>query len=528
MKSEHRRAMNTVVVVVGTVLGLTWMLCCVAQDWRMANEPLHSAMETTGGIVAVIMAVFMLQRESDPYGGRLVAVALGFLAMGILGVAHAIPHAGQSFVFLRSAASLFGGLGFVHVCLPERFLLCAIPRKLLLASLVAGVSILVAVWALIPGAPLPVMIRDGHFTGISYVINVVAGVCFLSAAIRLMADFRRSGRRSLCMLGGMAILFGLANVLFSFSTLWDDTWWSWHLVQLIVSGVVFYEVMAEHRATLARLTEALKERERAEAALSHLNETLERHVTAQTAELTRSNHELTQFAYVASHDLQEPLRSVTGFLDILKQRKMELLDAEGKEFVGFAREGAERMRVLIQDLLKYSRVSSEARTLAPCDLNALLGRVLVDLRIAIGECGARVEVDPLPVVSGDTRQLGQVFQNLISNALKFRGPVAPQIRISAKRTGEFWEFSVADNGIGIEPRFADEVFEVFRRLHTREEYAGSGIGLAICRKIIHRHGGEIWVQSSPGHGSNFQFVLPAAGKAPADGESPQTIAAPAS
>ncbi len=525
MKSEHRRAVNAIVVVVVAVLGLTWMLCSVAQDWRMANEPLHSVIEAAGGIISVIMAVFMLQREADPYGARLVAVALGFLAMGILGVAHAIPHAGQSFVFLRSAASFFGGLGFVHVCLPERFLLRANPRKWLLSSLVAGGAILLAVWALIPGAPLPVMIRDGDFTEISYGMNVAAGVCFLAAAIRLMADFRRSDRRSLCMLGGMAILFGLANVLFSFSSLWDNTWWSWHLVQLIASGVVFYEVMAEHRATLRHLTEALQERERADAALSHLNETLERRVSAQTAELTRSNHELTQFAYVASHDLQEPLRSVTGFLDILKQRKMDLLDAEGKEFIGFARAGAERMRGLIQDLLRYSRVSSDARTLAPCDLNAVLKRVQVDLRFATEECGARVEVEPLPVVSGDARQLGQVFQNLISNALKFRGPAAPLIRISAKRAGEFWEFSVADNGIGIEPRFAEQIFEVFRRLHTREEYAGSGIGLAICRKIIHRHGGEIWVLSPPGQGSNFQFVLPAAGKTAADGKSPETIAA---
>jgi signal transduction histidine kinase len=525
MKSEHWRAVIALTVVVAAVLGLTFVLCWVERDWRMVNEPLHSTCEAMGGLVAILMATSMLQRRDDPYGGRMVMVAVGFLAMGILQIAHSIPHPGQPFVFLRSMASLAGGAGFLHVCLPQRLLLRAIAwRRLLIWTVVAG-SLFVAVWALVPGAPLPVMVRDDEFTLITYAINITAGLSFLVAAMQLMSDFWQTDRRSLWMLAGMAALFGLADILFRFSSMWDNTWWSWHLVQLVAAGIVFYEVMAEHRLTVARLRDALKERERAQGALRHLNETLERRVSAQTADLKRSNDELAQFAYIASHDLQEPLRSIKGFLDLVIKRQKDRLDEDGKQCIEFARDGAERMRTLIGALLSYSRISTQAKTLAPCDTRAVIERVMGDLSFAIQDCGARVIWGALPVVSGDNQQLGQVFQNLVSNALKFRGAAPPVIRISAKRDGAFWQFSVADNGIGIEPRFAEQIFEVFHRLHSREEYAGSGIGLAICRKIVRRHGGKIWVESSLGRGATFHFTLPAAGQAPAGGEESETVLA---
>ncbi|MEO6786600.1 MAG: hypothetical protein ABI318_10745, partial [Chthoniobacteraceae bacterium] len=180
MKSEHRRAVITLVLTVAGVLVLTWVLCCIAPDWRLVDEPLHSTLEAVGGLVAIVMAMFMLQRRVDPYGGRLVMVAVGFLAMGSLSIAHAIAHAGQAFVFLRSVASLAGGVGFLHVCLPERLLLRALAwRRLLLWAVTAG-AVFVSVWALVPGAPLPVMVRDGRFTPLSYGINIVAGLCFLA------------------------------------------------------------------------------------------------------------------------------------------------------------------------------------------------------------------------------------------------------------------------------------------------------------------------------------------------------------
>jgi len=227
-------------------------------------------------------------------------------------------------------------------------------------------------------------------------------------------------------------------------------------------------------------------------------------------ELARSNRELEMFAYVASHDLQEPLRMVGSFVQLLAQRYEGRLDAEADEFIHFAVDGANRMRQLIEDLLAFSRVGTRAQPLEPTDSEAVLAQALENLAARIHDSGAEVTHGPLPTVMGDERQLVQVFQNLVSNAIKFRGDAPPRIHISAEERDDEWAFAVRDNGIGIDPGHADRIFEIFKRLHTREEYPGTGIGLAICKKTVERHGGRIWVESQPGQGATFRFTLPKA------------------
>jgi PAS domain S-box-containing protein len=241
-------------------------------------------------------------------------------------------------------------------------------------------------------------------------------------------------------------------------------------------------------------------------------------------ELKRSQKDLQEFAYSISHDLQSPLRMVTGFLRILRQQYGEhnarQLDDQAHEYIGYAMEGAERMREMIRGLLAYSRVGTRGCALEPIDCEEVLARVLVDLMVPI-EGGSKVEGtseasmadmvithDPLPTVLADGVQLGQVFQNLIDNAVKFRGDAPPHVHISACEDGERWRFAVRDNGIGIDPAQADRLFRVFERLHTEEEYPGTGIGLAICKKIVERHCGRIWLESEPGNGATFYFTLP--------------------
>ncbi len=233
-------------------------------------------------------------------------------------------------------------------------------------------------------------------------------------------------------------------------------------------------------------------------------------LVARGAELARSNRDLEQFTYIASHDLQEPLRMVGSYTQLLQRRYSDKLDGDAKEFLGYAQEGATRMRELIDDLLAYSRVGTRAGAFQMVDLNALLDRVLANLRTAIEDSHGEVTHGPLPEVEGDPTQLAQVFQNLIGNGLKFHGANPPHVRVTAERQGSDWRFSVKDDGIGIAPEYQDRIFVIFQRLHTREEYPGTGIGLAVVRKVVERHGGRIWVESSgrPGEGTTFFFTIP--------------------
>jgi PAS domain S-box-containing protein len=231
-------------------------------------------------------------------------------------------------------------------------------------------------------------------------------------------------------------------------------------------------------------------------------------------ELKRSNEELQQFAYVASHDLQEPLRMVASYVALIARRYKGKLDADADEFISFAVDGAKRMQALIQDLLTFSRVGSKGAELVKTSSEEALKRAITNLRVAIADSGARVTHDPLPSVLADEIQLTQLFQNLVGNAIKYRRAETPGVHITARQNGtKKWIFSVQDNGLGIEPQYFERIFGMFQRLHGREEFSGTGMGLAICKKIVERHGGDISVESTIGQGSTFRFPLTAGERA---------------
>ncbi len=232
-------------------------------------------------------------------------------------------------------------------------------------------------------------------------------------------------------------------------------------------------------------------------------------IEEKAQELTRSNDELEQFAYVVSHDLQEPLRMVESYLRLIEKRYAGKLDEAGHEFIAFAVDGAKRMQTLIHDLITYSRVGTRGKAFSATDLESVLADALANLKIALEECGGKVTHDALPSLSADPTQLLQLFQNLIGNAIKFRrADTSPAIHVSAEKQGAKWLFGIRDNGIGIDPQFFDRIFVVFQRLHERHDYPGTGIGLAVCKKIVERHGGRIWVESKPGEGTTFFFTIP--------------------
>jgi light-regulated signal transduction histidine kinase (bacteriophytochrome) len=245
-------------------------------------------------------------------------------------------------------------------------------------------------------------------------------------------------------------------------------------------------------------------RKQTEDRLASVAAELERRAT----ELERSNADLQEFAYVASHDLSEPLRMVSSYTQLLARRYGDQLDSDAHEFIGFAVDGVNRMQRLIDDLLAYSRAGTQEYRIGPVECEALVQDTLAGMQTTISESGATIEVGDLPTVRGDEGQLRQLFQNLIGNGIKFRADDPPRVEVAAEREGSAWRFSVADNGIGIDPRHAERIFSVFKRLHTRDKYPGSGVGLSICKRIVERHQGRIWVEQSELGGSRFCFTIP--------------------
>ena len=293
-----------------------------------------------------------------------------------------------------------------------------------------------------------------------------------------------------------------------------------HLTDVLYNAVVYRNETGQVEGVFAAARD-VTERKRAETELTryrdHLEELVQQrtselrtanaHLERATAELVRSNQELEQFAYVASHDLQEPLRAVTGYLSLLERRLGAQLDDDARHQIDGAVRGAARMHSLITDLLALSRIGTRGQTFKTADLNALFRQSLEGLRASIDETGAKITRDPLPTLPVDANQMVQLVQNLVGNAIKFRGKLVPEIHVGAEEQADRWLFSVRDNGIGIEPQYFERIFLIFQRLHTRSLYPGTGIGLAVCKKIVERHGGTIWVESQPGRGSTFYFTI---------------------
>ncbi len=496
--------------VAGAALAFAFLFILQPQR-RFENEPLHSTMEAVEALSVLLMAFFLIGRKEE--GDELVLPGLGFLGMGIINAAHAASWPGEQFVSLRAVASLAGGLGFALVWLPANRQ-AVFSRAWVVFTVIAG-SLALCAWTFLSPIGFPVMVRQGEFTAAAVTINLLAGLLFLVGTWRFTIE-RYSERSEDLEFGLIGVFFGLSGLTFQYSTLWSESWWYWHALRLAASLLVLGLLVRGHLRTVASLKALLIERTRAEQERERL-----------VMELQRSNKELEQFASVCSHDLQEPLRVMSGFAQVIEERYKGKLDETGDSFIGRIVDASLRMHHLINDLLDYSRVTTRGRPFKPVDCNEVLQKALANLRTAVDEAGAVITADPLPVVPADESQIVRLFQNLVGNAVKYRKKEEPpRVHVSAgivsdgrKLAGcvagenvslpdKGWLFSVRDNGIGIDSRSFERIFEIFQRLHSRSEYPGTGIGLAICKKIVERHGGCIWVESELGKGSSFFFILP--------------------
>ncbi len=278
----------------------------------------------------------------------------------------------------------------------------------------------------------------------------------------------------------------------------------WNSVMLLGFFFIFVFILTRIKMEYQRRLKLISELEDSLEELKRTKEELEQ----KSLDLTRSNDDLKDFAFSVSHDLQEPLRIIAGYVNLLARRYKGELDSDADEFIEYTVDGVKRMQALIKDLLEYSQVGTREKHFKPIESSLAVGLAVGNLQTAIEECGAVVTYDELPTVTADLSLMSRLFQNLIGNAIKFRGKDTPGVHISAGRKGTEWVFSVRDNGIGIDSRQTERIFLIFQRLHDRDEYPGTGIGLAICRKIVERHGGRIWVESEPGKGSTFYFTIP--------------------
>jgi signal transduction histidine kinase len=471
-------------------------------DWRWANEPVHSAAEAAGAVIALSMAYLLLYHSDGTEWSRN-GIMLGFICLGVADALHATTRPGQDFVFLHNIAVLTGGIGFAlswsSPC--DKSFRCK--RRAAIATLIFVAAL--GLFVLLFGAMLPRMVENGSFTLLASAMNIVGGLLFLAAAWRFVMLYHRLGSQELLGFAFVAVLLGLGGLTFSFSEIWSATWWFWHLLRLSAYIIVLWLLIQAYRQA-----EMQKDRQREALKVANAELIANREELRRIAsELERSNTELEQFAYIASHDLQAPLRSVTGFLDLLSRRYKGQLGAEADEFISFAVKGAERMHQLINEILAFSRVGTRGGPLELVNSRESLDEALGNLKIEIEESVAQITVNELPIVTADRHQLVLLFQNLVGNAVKYhKQDQSPCIHVDAEEKEDEWEFLVRDKGIGIDRRYAKRIFEIFQRLHTIKEYPGTGIGLAICKKIVERHGGRIWVESEPGEGSTFFFTLP--------------------
>jgi signal transduction histidine kinase len=513
-----------------------------ASTWAHGNTQLHTIMEAIATLLALVVGAVALVRYYARRQNMILFLGVGFFGTALLDGYHAVvtstffhhlfPSAPPSLIpwSWNASRTFLAILMFLSWLAWRRERKLGTPGQISDKAVYLGVfSLTFASFCIFAFVPL----------GRAYFPEFIFGRPeeFVSAAFFLAALFgylSKGGWKDDVLehwiVNSLIVGFLCQAIFMSRSyTLFDGMFDMAHLLKIVSYGLVLiglladvYVVWQREQATagqLQRANETLEQRvqertknleESRVAAVQMMNEIdkARADLARQATELKRSNEDLEQFAHVASHDLQEPLRKVASFCELLRIGYREQLDDKAQQYIDFAVDGAVRMKKLIGDLLDFSRVGTRGRALEPTDARKACDRAIEILRPAINESGATVTRSDLPTIRADEVQLTQLFQNLIGNAIKYVGDQSPVIQLAAQRNGNEWHFSVSDNGIGIDSKHADRIFVIFQRLHGRGEYEGTGIGLAICKRIVERTGGRIWVESSEGQGSTFYFTAP--------------------
>lgn len=472
----------------------------------------HGIMEALGSFAAFTLAALLLiQMKAGAEVNHRLWLAVGFIGMGILDLFHAFTQPGNTFVWLHSTATFIGGLFFAMVWLPSRITRSAwtgfCPWAVILVSVILGII------SIVLPEYMPVMVRQGVFTPVARMINISGGFFFLFSACYFVIRYRKNEGGDELLFATLSVLFGLAGILFETSMLWGASWWLWHFMRLVsyfVALIFGFVIFQRNQNKIVELNRALK-----------LQMKL---IETQKDELERSNQELDDFAYIASHDLKEPLRGISSFTSFIMQDYGDKLDDAGRSKLETLKKLCSRLEDFIDNLLRYSRVGRTELSIKETDLNIVVNEISDRLKIRLDENKINIKMKkPLPNIKCDRIRVGEIFTNLISNALKYNNKEDKQIEIgyvedkskndciksSLKEDLAYPIFYVRDNGIGIKEEYLDRIFTIFKRLHGRDKYGGgTGAGLAIAKKIVERHNGSIWAESVLNQGTTFYFNLP--------------------
>ena len=541
---HYRRGLEMVwmVTFAATICAAAGLLANVAPEWRWEHHPIHALVEGAGAFAAITVACFLaILLQFDAVPRRYVYVICALIAMGILDGFHAATHAGPLFIWLHSLAQFSGGMLFLGVIIPDRYT----PRHA--GSLITSVTVItcgVGGLSIVFPELVPAMQISGEFTLGARALNVIGGASFLLVAVSLTWDSWQVADTQRKLFASHCVLFGISGLIFDQSQLWDGAWWLWHGLRFLAYGLIFGLILHrlyEMQGALTRASTALegevnkktrelqeeialrRDKEEAYHGMAVLHEKraldLERLQYARlererairsTEELREVNSELDQFAYVASHDLKAPLRAIEKLASWIQEDAEAQLPEESKRHLNTLQQRILRMRALLDDLLAYSRAGRSKGVIVAVES----ARVVHDVVEFIDPpAGIQVEIDPaLPVLNTYAVPFELVMRNLISNGIKHMGREDGQLKISAREDGDFIAFTVSDNGPGIPDAYREKIFVMFQTLAPRDVVEGTGMGLAIVRKILDSEGGRIIVVDSESGGAEFTFWWPRTSK----------------
>jgi len=485
-----------VVAPVTAVLVATFAFMSIGHEAVHVNEPAHAAVEMFGASVAFMLWLLLMLRQTGPqWGSDHLWTALAFLAMGIFDGFHASTHFAESpnrFVLTHSLAVFAGGALFTLVCLPRRSLTQGSAWWLSLVFIVSVIGIgIYAIAFPVSESLMPQMVQAGVFTPAAKMFNVGGGIGFVIAGVYFAWRGLDPDGWETRILAALCFLFGASGIVFDLSNPWDAVWWGWHGVRVLAYAIALGYFALVYRKQSLALADAQLDLERRAAALE------------------ASNKELEEFTYSVAHDLRTPLRAMDGFARMVMEEYATKLDEEGKRRLGVIRASAKKMGQLIDDLLAFSRMGRSEMALAEIDMTALAGDVAGELHREERSRIIEIVIASLPPVRADPAMIRQVWETLLSNAVKFTRPRA-QARIEVEGRADAGEniYCVKDNGVGFDMQYVGKLFGVFQRLHGPEEFEGTGVALALAQRIVQRHGGRIWAEGKLNEGATFCFALP--------------------